>query len=357
MMEKKLAVPETPTTALAVDRAVLERATADIALLEEYTQNNLVQDVDFGSVRGVPQPFLHEPGASKITNAFKTYPQHRILFQVIDAENGLITFIIEAELMSRETGSVMATGVGACSTLEGKYGSRWISERDLDELGLAKEGLRTRYREARGGDTYIQYKVPNPDWGDLINTILSMAAKRAEADAAKSLPGVSTALGILFAGHNGPDWRKFWSDMRAAGISPEQVHKGLGVVSLKDYRGTLSEATFALLQKYGKKPQAAQGRDTGKGWGPEGNTPPGSPDKPPDEVPPEEGIPEEVHVRKPPRDPQTLKNLGEFFTATNADFKLNKTQTLEKLGFKNDASIGDLAESYMRVWAAMGGGV
>ncbi|MBU2052528.1 hypothetical protein KKH13_04965 [Patescibacteria group bacterium] len=346
LMEQHLATRE-PTTALALEKAALERSAADIALLEEYTANNLVQDVDFGSVPGIALPFLHEPGASKITNAFKTYPRHKILFQVIDAENGLITFIIEAELVSRETESVMATGVGACSTLEGKYGSRWVGSRDLEEMGLAEEGLRTRTRDARGGGSYTQYKVPNPDWGDLINTILSMAAKRAEADAAKALPGVSTALGILFAGHNGPDWRKFWSDMRAAGISPDQVHKGLGVVSLRDYRGSLSGATFTLLQKYGKKPPAPTPQATA--------TLPN--EEPPDELLLPEGTKVEVKVNLPPRDPQTLKNLGEFFTATNADFHLNKTQTLEKLGFKNDASIGDLAESYMKVWVAMGGGV
>lgn len=350
-MEPHLATRE-PTTALALERAALERSAADIALLEEYTANNLVQDVDFGSVPGIPHPFLHEPGASKILNAFKTYPRHHILDKVIDADSGLITFIMESELVSRETGTVMATGVGACSTLEGKYGSRWVSQRELDEMGIAKDGLRVKYKTARGGGKYPIYKAPNPDWGDLINTILSMASKRADTDGAKSLPGVSTALGILFASHNGPEWRKFWSDMRAAGISPDQVHEGLGVVSLKDWKGSLSGATFTLLEKYGRKPQASPTSQALPSQ-PQAT----APEEPPDEPPESDGIPTDVKVNRPPRDPQTLKNLGDLFTATKADFELNKTQTLEKLGIKNDASIGDLAESYMKVWVAVGGGV
>jgi hypothetical protein len=57
----------------------------------------------------------------------------------------------------------------------------------------------------------------------------------------------------------------------------------------------------------------------------------------------------------PPRDPQTLHTLGQFFTATMEDFKLNKTDTLKKLEISNDALIGDLAEAYMKVWATGGG--
>ena len=216
------------TTALSLDKAVLERATADIVLLEEFTQKNLVPDVDYGQVRGVPQPFLYEPGAAKIISAFKCYARHKMLTQTIDPEAELIIFIIEAELVSRETGAVMATGVGVASTLEGKYGSRWVSAKDLEGLGLAPEGLRTRIGKDADGP-FTQYRAPNPDWGDLGHTLLAMAAKRAEADAAKSLPGVSTALGILFAGETGPVWRSFWSKMRAVGIDPDMVHRGLGV--------------------------------------------------------------------------------------------------------------------------------
>ena len=72
---------------------------------------------------------------------------------------------------------------------------------------------------------------------------------------------------------------------------------------------------------------------------------------------PEEPVEAKVVAHLPPRDPQELHTLGDFFTATQADWRLNKTQTLEKLGVKNDALIGDLAEAYMTVWVALGGGV
>lgn len=341
MMEhtQAVAVPVKPTTALSLDKAALQRIQQDIALLEEFTQENLVPDIDYGRVWGVPQPFLLEPGAAKIINAFKCFARHKLLKETIDPEEGIITFIMEAELVSRETGEAVATGVGVASTLEGKYGSRWLGGRDLEELGIAPEGLRTR-TGGKKGEKYTQYRVPNPDWGDLVHTLLAMAAKRAEADAAKSLPGVSTALGILFAGERGPEWRSFWGSMRSAGISEEQVHFSLGVVSLKDYLSkghTLEEAKRVILEKCGKveEKQAVEEPKT------ESAT-----------------VLQDIgqDISKPPRDPSTLKNKGELFTAVWQDFKLNKTQALEKLGLRSDLDIGTPADAYLQIWTVMGGG-
>ena len=250
-----------------LERKALEVLEQNIALLEDFTAKVLVPDVDYGRVKGIGQPFLQEPGASKIINAFKCYARHRVLKETVDPDQGLISYIIEVELVSRETDKVVGTGIGTASTTEGKYGLRWVD--DPEEYGIDPEGLRTRTRtNDRTGEVYTSYRIQNPDWGDLVHTLLSMASKRAETDAAKGLPGVSTALVILFAGQTGPEWRGFWVDMRNAGLSPEQVHDALGVVSVKDFlaRGkTLEEARKMVFAKYARAaPAPKRGQTPGQ---------------------------------------------------------------------------------------------
>jgi hypothetical protein len=52
--------------------------------------------------------------------------------------------------------------------------------------GVDKESL-----FKKTNDYGTSYRLPNPDVGDLENTILKMAMKRAEVDAVNHLPGVS----------------------------------------------------------------------------------------------------------------------------------------------------------------------
>ncbi|MBA7651591.1 hypothetical protein ES703_59410 [subsurface metagenome] len=120
-----------------------------------------------------------------------------------------------------------------------------------------------------------KYRIPNPDRGELINVCAKQASKRAEVDAAESLPGVSSTLRELFdpsksqwKGKKGkekpidddsPRWTKFWGEVRALGIVAEngtpdsaRVHELLGVASMKIWleKGkSLDEATKALAEK------------------------------------------------------------------------------------------------------------
>jgi hypothetical protein len=153
---------------------------------------------------------------------------------------------MEVSLISRKTGKVVATGVGAATMLETKYKYRW--ESFPEDFGYAKEGLRKK----KDGD-YWKYRILNPEISELINTITKMCAKRGEVDGSQNLPGVSSALQKLklkkklgsgtpanvdtSTGEIGdpPDWNHFWGATSQMGLSPDQVHAIVGCKSLVEW--------------------------------------------------------------------------------------------------------------------------
>ena len=91
---------------------------------------------DYGSVRGITKPFLHKPGAERLTDAFGCYPRFKILDSEIDHDRrtewekrsgdtgtsrGLYRYVVSCELVHRASGIVVGNGLGACSTMEDKY--------------------------------------------------------------------------------------------------------------------------------------------------------------------------------------------------------------------------------------------
>ena len=386
--EQSLAKVETSRLTV-LDQASLARAQEEIAVLETYAQEVLVPDVDYGREKGIAEPFLKDPGASKLFNAFNAYARPVVLRADINPETGLILFIMTAEVVSRDSGKVLATGVGTCSTLESKYGTRWMGEAELEDFAINPgEAKRTRQVE-RKDEMVTEYRVPNPDAGDLVQTLLSMATKRAEVDAAKSLPGVNTALRLLFMGQSATDWRSFWRDMRNAGLSDAQVHAGLGVVSLKDYLAkgfTLVDARKALFAKYSKatpaprpgqtggqpvsQPEAGAASERGDmgvdisqkqkrraefktAFGDEVLISPGEAEAatttPTVKVAPGEA--------PPPRDPASIRNFGELWGACQTDFKppIPRSEAIRLLGYKNQEDITEpYGVLYERLWAMRG---
>jgi hypothetical protein len=211
--ELEKALPHPPIEMPArLSREAMAIIKENINLCEELVRDVLEDGADYGTAPGIKDPFLWDPGASKIINSFNAYP--------------------EARLVSRQTEKVIGSGVGAASTWETKYKYRWV--KNPEEWGYAKGS--TKYDKDRK-----RYRIPNPEHGELVNTIMNMAAKRSEVDAAKSLPGAGTALRKLFGlprgegAQGGEDWTWFWGQVRQLGLDSTQVHELLNVGSLKDW--------------------------------------------------------------------------------------------------------------------------
>lgn len=255
---------------LVITREYVDQQKRSLALLQDMVKDILVEGRDYGRVPGTPQ-FLWDPGANQIFGGFNVFPGHRRIISHIE-DGTKISIVIEVPLIQRHTGTEVASGIGASSNEESKHKYRWIKEDDLGLWGYTGDtatSLRTKVED--GGK---KYRIPNPDRGELINVCCKQASKRAEVDAAESLPGVSSTLRELFdprkiggKGKKGkedldedsPRWTKFWGEVRALGIVTEsgtpdsaRVHQLLGVVSMKNWleKGrTLDEATIALAEK------------------------------------------------------------------------------------------------------------
>lgn len=328
----------------------IQQTKQQIALLQGMVKDLLKREVDYGRIPGTPSDSLWDPGASTIISAFNCYPgQRRILSLRDDTER--ISVMVEVPIISRITGRVMATGVGAASTMETKYKYRWLSREEALTLGFDEESLKTLKTKADKQTGEPQYRIPNPEHGELLNTIFKMAAKRAEVDAAQSLPGVSSVLRQLFTGKlgkaegakiaakqaEGPLWTRFYGEIQRLGLTPAQAHELLGVNSIKDdwvgQGKTLKEAVDVLRQKV-----MAENRTEGE------------------EVPEPAEVPPQSEQPKPKRDPSTIKSLTELYKASNEDFKMQPKDVVSELGYSSQTDITETpAQCYMRIWAAKKG--
>ena len=153
-------VPNT-TDAVAIARPQLGlvRPIAEPAALlrvQEETRNLisavLMEGRDYGTIPGVDKPSLLKPGAERISIAFGCYSRFRIVEQEIDHDRrvewqkkkskwetidgrrqkvgedvtagvslGLYRYVVECEIVHRETGLVVGSCLGAASTMESKY--------------------------------------------------------------------------------------------------------------------------------------------------------------------------------------------------------------------------------------------
>lgn len=160
-------------------------------LIESVVKQVMVRDTHYGIIPGTKNYSLLKPGADMLMSIF----QVAAVPEVVDIEtpgsgNGECHIRVLCKGLSTHTGMELGAGVGECSTYETKY--RWRKAKG-NEFKMAKDsGLETKIatKNKSGGGTYEEYQV-RQEPGDMTNTILKMAKKRALADMVITLLGVS----------------------------------------------------------------------------------------------------------------------------------------------------------------------
>ena len=247
-------IEETKPAPVKLTAEAIQVIKENINMAQRLVCDVLEEGVDYGQLPGTPAPGLWDPGSSKIMAAFNVYPRYTILHSEETAS--VISKTIESTLISRSSGNIFSTGIGAASTKETKYKYRWgTKEEAIKVFGYSAEAL-DKLKKKAGADGML-YRVENPEHEELVNTITKMAAKRADVDAVQNLPGVGSVLRKLFQvpKNRRDEWKDFWGKTAQMGLSEEQVHDILGVASVKDWQAqgkTLKEAIAALA----KRPQA-----------------------------------------------------------------------------------------------------
>lgn len=202
------------STAIVVPKAFVTRALlADLAeqrqILAEFIRAQMKDGVDYGKIPGVEKRTLFKAGAEKLTDLFRCSPSFEIDHSTEDADKGLYSYTVKCTLTQRDSGAVLAQGLGSASTYESKY--RWRkAERTCPVCGKAaiirgkqefgggfvcwkkKEGCGEKFNEDDPDITsQPEGRAENPDLADQANTVLKMAKKRSHVDAAIALAGIS----------------------------------------------------------------------------------------------------------------------------------------------------------------------
>lgn len=249
--------------------SLVEETKHQIAVIKTMVKETLVNGIDYGRLPGSPTDGLWDPGAHTIMDGFNVYAGPRRILSLVD-DDERISVIIETPGINRKTGQVVATGIGCASTLETKFKYRWVPKDEAlevfdDENDLEK--LRKKQGE-RNNQSVTLYRIPNPEYSELLHNVVKMAAKRSEVDLAQSLPAVSPALREMFdpklqrEGPRGPArgeiWTRFWGDVNRLGFTKEQAEAKLGVTSMKDWlsSGKTLDQAIGLFQEEAKKSQA-----------------------------------------------------------------------------------------------------
>jgi hypothetical protein len=177
----------------------LALAKSRLAEFQDFISKYMIEGEDFGLIPGTQKKSLWKPGADKLCEIYGLADSYRVIDRLVDFDRGLFDYEIECTL-SRD-GFVVATGLGSCSSFEGKY--RWRdSKQKCPECG--KESIIKGKEEYGGGFICFAKKggcgakfaetderiigqvmgqVENDDIATLKNTILKMAKKRAKVDA------------------------------------------------------------------------------------------------------------------------------------------------------------------------------
>jgi hypothetical protein len=180
----------------------LTLAKSRLAEFQKFVKEYMVEGEDYGQIPGTPKPTLYKPGADKLCELYGLSDSYRILNRVVDFDSGLFDYEIECTL-SRD-GFPAATGLGCCSSFEGKY--RWRDSKRVcpqchkDSIIKGKEEFgggwicfkKTGGCNAKFADDdpaimdQVIGRVENDDLATIKNTVFKIAKKRAKIDATLS---------------------------------------------------------------------------------------------------------------------------------------------------------------------------
>jgi len=267
--------------------ASFDELTAQVHKLDQFYRHLMTQDTDYGVVPGTKKPSLYKAGAELLRIWAGLSPQFEVNAGGTDLETGIFSYEVKCSLWN-DQGRLIGEGVGNCNSLESKYRFRWAWPSELP-VNFDKDNAVKKTVKLKNGNQVTQYQVNNPNPQDLGNTILKMAKKRAFVDAILTVTGAS---------------RIFTQDVE----DMEPIHSN---------GGTTQPTT---------KPEAQQKTN---------------------EVEGEYKAVDESATAEGPRDPTTVKTVGDLLTFCKDDFRMTKAQVLAELGVKDVSEISQLpAECY-----------
>ncbi len=188
----------------SLGRLAVREAIGELNAIREFVAAELREGHDYGVIPGTgSKPTLYQPGAQKTAMYFNCRPKFRV--KAHELGGGHVEYVVVTELISRNTERIVGSGLGSCSTMESKYRFRNAS-RTCPSCGGSfiiagkkeygggwicfkkKGGCGVKFKDAdrRITDQAVGI-VENENPHDQRNTVLKMAKKRSQVDAALNL--------------------------------------------------------------------------------------------------------------------------------------------------------------------------
>lgn len=179
-----------------------------VNLIQEIMQEVMKKDEHYGVIPGTGgKPSLWKPGAEKLVMTFRLVPDADA--EVIDLPNEHREYRVRVRISS-QNGTFLGTGLGSCTTREGKYRYRGGEGKSTGKI-VPKEYWDMRKKDPAkaqallGGRGFVAMKDEAGAWmiaqrgervehdnpSDLYNVCLKMAKKRAMVDAVLTVTAAS----------------------------------------------------------------------------------------------------------------------------------------------------------------------
>ena len=161
------------TTLDLVMSADVERVSQQLQAIDNFqivVQKTLRPEQDFGTIPGTNKPTLLKPGAEKILMLMGLTSEYEIIDKVEDYTGGFFAYTVKSSLL--KNGQLITEGFGSANTKENRYRLNEWSEEEHKKIWT-------------GG-----YQDPYT----LVNTVLKMAKKRAQVDAALTVGSLSNVF-------------------------------------------------------------------------------------------------------------------------------------------------------------------
>jgi len=184
------------TVALTVpDEETTKAELAAISKFQVLVREHLKEGHDYGTIQGTSNPTLLKAGAEKITKLLGLADHYIVEDATEDWSKGFFHYRVKCQLVRPSDNLVVSEGLGECNSKESKYRWRWVFPDDVPDSmkgSLTPLTLVKRTGQRRDGKgTYTQYRMENDDIFSQVNTLLKMAKKRSQVDAALSVGRLS----------------------------------------------------------------------------------------------------------------------------------------------------------------------
>lgn len=153
---------------MSIDAPQVKKEINAISNFQSVVNQTLVKDKDYGVIPGTNRPTLLKPGAEKILMILGLQSQYSIKDKVENWDEGFFSYTVQATLL--HDGQLVTEGLGSANTRETRY--------------QLKSYDKAQHKKVWDGSTY-------QDPYTLQNTVLKMAKKRAQVDAALTVGSLS----------------------------------------------------------------------------------------------------------------------------------------------------------------------